>query len=433
MRAAFYECNITPPLGGHMPGYYCANPAMDVFEELYAKAVVVEDGGNYAAIVAIDACEISPQFHDIITKRVQEYTGIDPSAVCFHVVHTHKGAPIEHRPEVGQLYDPSYTDVCLRRTADAIILAYKRLRDGVEVSFGCGNVEGISYNRNYVLEDGELRTFGSSKKKVVRMLAGIDPQLPILTFHKDGKPIGAVISFACHQDCTGGNKMNGYSADYSGILAQELKKKYGPDFVTVFLIGTAGDINHVPNDPSVKLPPLWYQEMGRILAREAIRVIDGESLPIGEGVGVMKEEIDLPVRNLDLDAACKQIGKWADKNSMMRILNLAYYYTTNKVDHDLMLIQAIRIGKACIYVMSGEIYVNFGLRLKKQSPFEYNMVIENSNSFGGYIPTPEAFAEGSDLYEISLCEDSRHAPEAGDMMVDRLLEMGAELKAAAEK
>jgi hypothetical protein len=78
--------------------------------------------------------------------------------------------------------------------------------------------------------------------------------------------------------------------------------------------------------------------------------------------------------------------------------------------------------------MSGEIYVNFGLRIKKESPFEYNLVIENSNSFGGYIPTREAFVEGSDLYEISLCEGSRHAPEAGDMMVDRLLEMGAELK-----
>ena len=77
--------------------------------------------------------------------------------------------------------------------------------------------------------------------------------------------------------------------------------------------------------------------------------------------------------------------------------------------------------------MSGEIYVNFGLKIKKDSPFAYNMVIENSNAYGGYIPTPEAFAEESDLYEISLCEDSCHAPETGDMMVNRILEMGAEL------
>ena len=92
-----------------------------------------------------------------------------------------------------------------------------------------------------------------------------------------------------------------------------------------------------------------------------------------------------------------------------------------------MWLQVFRIGKVCLYIMSGEIYVNFGLKLKKESPFEYNIVASNSNSYGGYIPTPEAFAEGSDLYEISLCEGSRHAPEAGEMMVKRLLEMSKEL------
>jgi hypothetical protein len=426
MRVGFYECDITPPLGCDMPGYYGQNIAKDVYERLYAKACVIEENGTYAAILTLDTCEYVDAMTKPVTDRVFEYTGIPAESICIHVVHTHKGAPTEHRPEVGQCCDPIYTDVCMRRAADAIILAYKRLQDGVEARFGCGNVEGISFNRNYVVEGGEIRSFGPGKKKMIGTLAGIDPQLPILTFFKDGKPIGAIISFACHQDCTG-SQVNGYSADYSGILAMELKKKYGPEFVSVFLIGTAGDINHISNAPTVKRPPFWYREMGRIIAREAERVIDNELKPVGEGVGVKKEAIELPVRTIDLEESCRQIGKWAEKKSMMRLLNLAYYYTTNTADHDSLWLQVIRVGKACIYVMAGEIYVNFGLRLKNESPFEYNMVVENSNSFGGYIPTTEAFAEESDLYEISLCEGSRHAPEAGDMMVKRLLEMSAEL------
>ena len=74
MRVAFYECDITPPLGGNMPGGFRENRAMDVFEQLYAKAVVIEDGGKYAAIVSMDICGVGAEFHDVITKRVEEYS-----------------------------------------------------------------------------------------------------------------------------------------------------------------------------------------------------------------------------------------------------------------------------------------------------------------------------------------------------------------------
>ena len=53
MKAAFYECDVTPPLGGYMIGYYSERLAGDVAERLYAKAVVVEDGGNIVDI-AVD-------------------------------------------------------------------------------------------------------------------------------------------------------------------------------------------------------------------------------------------------------------------------------------------------------------------------------------------------------------------------------------------
>lgn len=426
MRAGFYECEITPPLGCNMPGYYRPNPAQDVFERLYAKAVVVEDAGRYAAIVALDTCEVNPQFHEEITRRVEAYTGLDPACVCVHVVHTHKGAPTEDRPEVGQFYDAPYTDVCTRLAADAITLAYRRMRD-VEVVFGEGRVEGISFNRNYILEGGKAVSFGSQGKRVLGMLAGTDPSLPVMTFLCDGQPIGSVISFACHQDCTG-REVNGYSADYSGILAQELKREYGQDFVSVFLIGTAGDINHIPTDSTRKLPPFWYREMGKMLAREAIRVMQ-DSEPVGEGVETCKEPITLPLRVLDDACVARQVEAWKGAYaSEMRTRNLLHYHQTNRAREDTLLLQAIRIGNTCIYVFPGEIYVNFGLRIKASTRYAHCMVIENSNSFGGYVPTPEAFAPEHDLYETSLCEGSRHTSDAGDRMTDRLLKMGEQLK-----
>ncbi|MBQ8311456.1 MAG: neutral/alkaline non-lysosomal ceramidase N-terminal domain-containing protein [Clostridia bacterium] len=426
MRAAFYECDITPPLGCNMPGYYCANPAEDVLERLYAKALVVEDGGNYAAIVALDTCEYVDEMTDIVTKRVYDYTGIPAESICIHVVHTHKGAPVEEASWTGQPCDREYRDVYYRLAADAIILAYQRL-DTAEARFGRSTVPGIAFNRNYVRDDGKIVSFGVGDRKLDHMLAGVDEELPVMVFERAGKPIGALISFACHQDCV---DATAYSSDYSGVMAQELKKVYGEDFVSLFMIGTAGDINHIANDPAVQQqrPPRWYREMGRRMAKQALEAI-AEAKPVGGGVGVMKENIRIARRMTDAESTKKQLDYWLKNGGgMMRISNLVYYDKVNRDAYSDLVLQSIRIGNTCITVYPGEIYVNFGLRVKAESPFENNFVIENSNCFGGYIPTPEAFGENSDLYEISLCFGSRHVPEAGDIMTDRLLEMARELK-----
>ena len=60
-------------------------------ERLYAKAVVVESEGELAAIVAVDTCIIPAEMHEIVTKRIHDYTGIEPGLVCIHSNHTHKG------------------------------------------------------------------------------------------------------------------------------------------------------------------------------------------------------------------------------------------------------------------------------------------------------------------------------------------------------
>ena len=81
MRAAFYECDVTPPLGGFLWGHYGEVYAKEVHNRLYAKAVVVEDEGDLAAIVVIDSCVLPPEMHDIVTKRIYEFTGITADKV----------------------------------------------------------------------------------------------------------------------------------------------------------------------------------------------------------------------------------------------------------------------------------------------------------------------------------------------------------------
>ncbi len=424
MRAAFYECEVTPPIGGHMPGYYRPNPATDVVERLYTKALVMEENGKYAAIVALDTCEYISQLTQVILPRVSEMTDIPPENICIHITHTHKGAPIEDDPNVGQVADAAYRDVCCRLCADAVILAYRRLEE-VTVKFGQVSApDGIAFNRNYVRTDGVIRSHNVGDGIFSHMLAGTDTDLPVLVFEKEGTPVGMIWSFALHQDCAG--PITGYTADYSGIVAAEMKKVYGQEFVSLFMIGAAGDINHVPNNSKEEIPYWRHREIGMILTEYAQKAMQ-KAEPVGEGLAIKKEILQVKRRQMTAEEAAPILARWEANGDWMRPRNLRYYVENNKKEYSQLAIQAIRIGNTCLYAFPGEMYVNFGKRVKATSPFQNNIVTENNNCFGGYIPTLEAFDPKSDLYEISLCYCSRHVPEAGDILTDNILEIAKEL------
>jgi hypothetical protein len=61
-------------------------------------------------------------------------------------------------------------------------------------------------------------------------------------------------------------------------------------------------------------------------------------------------------------------------------------------------IQAMRIGEVGLAGLPGEIFVEIGLRVKKESPFSRTLVGELSNGSVGYVPSDAAFDRPS--YEV---------------------------------
>ena len=429
MRAAFYECDVTPPLGGFIFGHFKRIFAQNVHDRLYAKAVVVEDAGEVVAILAVDACGLPEEMHDIVTQRIFEYTGITPDRVCITSNHTHSGAPVLGTSVVGCSADATYKDVFYRLCADAVMLAYKRL-ETVEVKFGATEIRGLSFCRDFVMEDGTLITNGRGRKGMVRPLDDPDPALPVLMFYQDGKPIGAFVNFACHSCSLGLLYTNdpGYSGDYSSELAKQLKAHYGNDFVTIFLLGTCGDVSHRDHMNFVYPdPPLWFREMGKRLAEGVIRVAE-QAEPVPGGVGVLKEVIQIERRMPTEQEAVELAQKYMEKDGVgMRALNLLHYVAANTEKYSKLLVQVIRIGDVCISALPGEIFSTYGLGIKAASPFKRNIVVENCNSYCGYVPSKQAFSENSNLYEASLCHGSCLIPEAGEIIQNKALELSGKL------
>ena len=62
---------ITPPMGVHTQGYWREEPCREALEQLYAKALVLDDGKVKVAIVGIDLIGLEYDSVLRIRKRAQ--------------------------------------------------------------------------------------------------------------------------------------------------------------------------------------------------------------------------------------------------------------------------------------------------------------------------------------------------------------------------
>jgi hypothetical protein len=73
--------------------------------------------------------------------------------------------------------------------------------------------------------------------------------------------------------------------------------------------------------------------------------------------------------------------------------------------------------------LPGEVFVEFGLAIRKASPFKKTFVVELANDNPAYVPTREAFTQGA--YEVV---NSRVQPGGGEKLVETAIELLKELK-----
>ena len=166
--------------------------------------------------------------------------------------------------------------------------------------------------------------------------------------------------------------------------------------------------------------------MGEILS-EAVTSSMQACKPLGTKVSTIKEPITVAHRQMTPEAYAEELQRLNKAGQVMRARNMAYYNEACKATEGEYLLQAVRIGTLCIYVMPGEAFIDLGRRVMEKSEYEYAILVHNSNTYCGYIPTKEAFEAPYDLYETSLCYHSCLVPEAGEIMTDKVLELGKTL------
>ncbi len=451
LLAGFYEREITPPIGGDMPGALVVHKAETVESRLYVKAVAMENANKRSVIIMLDLLNVNRAIHDAVVERVHAMTGIKNEEIMITATHTHYGPPINDKSEYNRLDEP-YFDVLVRLIADCAVLAFRKM-EPVTVKYGESQVDGISFCRDIKLKDGRVITNPTvNPDEFEEYFSEIDKTFTMLYFiNEEGQPIGALMNFACHNCCV---KLGGLSSDYSGYAAKELKKTFGYEFVTVFMNGFCGDVNHIDFsiyhfvkecNRGAHYKTERYIQMGKILAKEAVRLYETAKEINTDILAVEKEIILLKRREVPQEMVDEAKELYATMSLDEVLMNLSklginatgskyYLRTKSKLVLDVVAlpeeietyIQVIRLGDCLIYGIPYEMYSEFALDLRKRTPSKLNILTEQTNCLdtGAYVPGKKVF--GTDIYAAHVLS-SIFEPDAGYKMIDKAVELANKL------
>ena len=446
-KAGVAQVNITPPVGyAHYRGVSTA-----VHDSLYAKALVVGEGANRFGWVVCDLLWIERDLSTAVRLKASQQLGIPYDHLVISATHTHTGPayhgnifelnaglrPADHQnPKTAD--GQEYTDWLADQIVKALVAA-DHSAEPVTFETGCEEVDGISFNRRAILADGGVRmNAGVGNPAIIGPAGPLDKRMEIILLKRvsDGKAIGCFSSFAVHSDTFGGTQ---FSADYPGIMAKSLQEVFGEDFVSIFALGACGDINHVNVRAQEKR--VTTQLIGERLAdavkgsvptlRKEQANIQGKSVYIYVPLQAYSEE------ELAWALAEKQDSLFHESSFLtyrrgikirslyrMRQTGEAIPPTIGALPWNIPLhVQVVQLSdETAVVGLPGELFASLGMEIKERSPFRTTLVVELTNSHIAYVPTEDAFAQGS--YETI---NSRLIPGGGERMVDAAVELLNEL------
>ncbi|MBK5291767.1 MAG: neutral/alkaline non-lysosomal ceramidase N-terminal domain-containing protein, partial [Acidobacteriia bacterium] len=277
LRVGRAAIKITPPAGIPMAGYYSIRLAEGTHDDLFAKALVLESGETRVALVACDLVNLDDALVASAREAVREATGITPARVMISATHSHTGPLLSRRflataPAAPRKLAEQYRAALPQRIAEAVRMAAQSLTPA-RAWTATGREESLSFYRRFLMKDGTVRfNPGKMNPDIVQPMGSIDPDVALAYFDApDARPLSAYVNFALHLDTVGGTQ---FSADYAYSVSRLLAKLKGPDMLTLFTIGAAGNINHI--DVSHKHPQkghLEAQRIGTVLAGEVLKTI----------------------------------------------------------------------------------------------------------------------------------------------------------------
>ena len=198
-----------------------------------------------------------------------------------------------------------------------------------------------------------------------------------------------------------------------------LRRSLGNDFVSIFAAGTCGDINHINvNDPDQLGGHDESKRIGEALASTILTALPRAEPVSNVNLAMLTRMVEAPMKRYTKQEVAEAREVLEERDARRpAFLDLVEAYNRVEVaaiggETMALEVQVIRLtDDLAMVTLPGEIFVDLGLDIKRNSPFARTMVIELSNAAPGYIASAKGYAEGS--YETV---NSRLSIGGGEML-----------------
>ena len=424
---------VTPPEGTSLLGYFMKiGDVKTVHDDLYAKALVLDDGQCRIALVICDMTVIGERTFGRAKRLIEERIGLPEEHVMMACTHTHSACRV---PLLESDEDLRYVDQLVEGLAQSVCLAVENLAPA-EVAAGSVDVPEYAFNRRWYMKPESIPAdpFGVKEDRVrfnpprghadlIKPAGPVDPEVSILAVrHTDGRPLAVLANYSLHY--VGGFRRAEVSADYFGVFSRKMAelldaKSVEPAFVGMMSNATSGNIGagvDFKKKGGKKYAPYErMEEVGTNIAEKVATAMRDFQYEGAVRVGCVESTIEVRTRRPGPERLA-----WAKEVLANPEAKYAHHWTRNYAQEAIYLnewpetvpvkLQAFRVGGCLIGAIPDEVFAETGLAVKEAAATKNAFVVELANQYYGYLPTPEQHALGG--YETWDARSSSLAVDA---------------------
>jgi neutral ceramidase len=430
LSAGAAEIVITPPAG--TPTLGTIQRSTGINDDLYARALVLNDGRQRIAILSLDLIGMDFELADEIRNAITTHTGITISLV--HCTHNHSAPFTIPWSVLGPRWlagsGKPWRDNLAPRLAELVSQAEAKSEAAV-LAPGRAPVQ-IGTNRRLPSGGGIVMKPNPD--------GPIVPWVDVLCVdRRDESPTAILFSHAAHPVIIHGASRS-ISAEFPGFAAGKLKERFGRNVVTMFGQAFAGNINADPLRGGIAAA----EQAGDVLAAAAFEAISQSQVIPSLEFTVTSAHSTLCFQALPSKPSCREVLRQAEERLEKRYGKAAFSDEelwdmqdeagTAKVQEechaaddvqpmegtawwmmDTVLClrdllnksenrdqrplrfdaHMLRIGDHwSLLAATHELFAEYQLLLDKAAPTEHNMMLGYTNGCESYIPTDQDLALG---------------------------------------